>query len=162
MKQSKHKHDLKRFSAEPRKELPSGFVTVYTDASHKDGIFAWGCYIKSEWGRLELHGLCPSEITDINMAEAYAIGQSIYKSKKSWPQLKGFYVRSDSQNAIGWLTKGTRNEIGMRIKASVDSLTVGLVVNWKWIRSHQRNSTIQAWVNNRADELARLARQKKK
>jgi len=151
---------LKRFISAPKKKLPSGFVTVYTDASHKDGIFSWGCYIKAEWGKSELHGICPDEITDINLAEAYAIGQSIYKSLKKWPGVKGFYVRSDSMNAIGMLKTGTKNTVGARIKASVDSLTVGLVMDWKWIKSHQRNSSIQAWVNNRADALARKARQK--
>jgi ribonuclease HI len=139
------------------------YVTVYTDASHfqfqKTG--AWAFYAKSGRGKIERSGMCKGLVEDILKAEVHCIINAIYCIKAEWTNVTGILVCSDSKPAINPLTERTlKPKVIMRMAPEIvcyDSMIKGLNVTFKWVPSHQEPNTIQAWVNNRVDQLCKKA-----
>tara|TARA_R110000765_G_scaffold8465_6_gene27319 strand:- start:5006 stop:5362 length:357 start_codon:yes stop_codon:yes gene_type:complete len=107
-------------------------VTLYTDASFKEGKAGLHVYIKSNEGKIE-HSEA-FECTDNNIAEIHAIevGLKIIEGITLNPDV---LVCCDNRAAIAW-----SKQQGHRVK---------------WVRGHRRN-----WMNNRCDRYARKVRTK--
>lgn len=147
-----------------KKDFPKDYVTIYSDAGFKDGKGTWAVWCRADHGRLVLHGKCPDEIVSITAAEAYAISIGVKNALHKWPQTKGFYIKTDSKDAIKALVNSKfgvkHKELMERLKIAFDKLVEGreLKLKFSWVKGHQKNQTMQAWLNNKVDSLTKQAR----
>ena len=129
-------------------------VTLYSDASFKDGKGTWAVYLRSQLGSVSKSGRCPETITDNNEAELYAVLAGIHLARHIWPSTEGFYVRSDSM-VVCRLNEGKKsrregiNRLAEAIKA------IGLPLSIKHVKGHQGGKETAAYLNRHCDRLAR-------
>lgn len=163
------------------KKYKPDFVTLYTDASwdSKASHGSYAFWAKHQSGRLQMSKVLPKDIIDIYQGELYAICQGMHKALAKFPNVKGFYIMSDSLGAIGWLdnkakkTRGaeslekpgpemtTAKKVAHRLYASyrkmVDSRE--LTIHLKHVRSHKNsNHSVSNWLNNWCDKEANKTR----
>lgn len=158
---SSHKKRHSRHNKRQRGPLPENMVTLYADASHKDGVFAWSFWARAAWGRHIASGICPPDITTINEAELYAICQGMHRCVKHWPlnPIAGWYVRSDSKTSVNILAGRCQPKgVAIRLMTAAQPYLQGRKMNAKWVRGHAGNGTTKGYLNNQVDALARKAR----
>lgn len=138
------------------------WVTLYTDASYSlRAGGGWAFWARSDRGRLVDHGMCPDFVTDPNMAEMWAIKQGVEGILDAWgPGVQGIHTKTDSQTAISVLkyrARTPRRKAYRRLQDLVrELLDPDTKMKMSWVKSHQKSDDIQAWLNNKVDELSRL------
>lgn len=140
------------------------WVTLYTDASWSSGVGAWASYARSDEGTLLHEGLCPDWVKDNNEAELYAILASCREVLQVWKPI-GIGVRTDSQFAqhrARWGASPARSSASKRVQQELFQLFAEheCKIRVQWVKGHQSNATVQAWLNNHVDRRARLQRLK--
>ena len=155
------------------------FVTLYSDATFRDSYrghpirddrrkAAYAFWLRSDGGKHTEYKVCPVDIINSNQAEIYAICQGIYIGMKRWPETKGFYITSDSQNALSRLerplllvnSKGKPiHDVELRLKKKFDSMVkeYGIKVIFRWVRGHSGGVSTPSWLNKWCDSMGRKA-----
>lgn len=142
-------------------------VTIYTDASHipgtNTGTFAF--WIRWEHGRLIKNGKFKDEILDSYRAEVRCVLNAIYFAKKNIANIDTLFMVTDCTPVIN-LLKHRNNKPATLIKMSgeivaYEGLTKGITVHWKHVKGHKGGRTMQSYINEQCDKLAREARYKK-
>jgi ribonuclease HI len=137
------------------------WVTLYTDASFKNGQGSWACWIRSGKGRIVKNGPCPKEIQTSNQAELYAVFKALEIIKEELPKTVGIYLNSDSQLVCEKSLVGTSEVQGASKKWQKAIHSILIDQNWelktKHIKAHQKVQCTRTFINNKVDELARQA-----
>lgn len=149
------------------------WVTLYTDAGfHPVDGGTYGCRTRHSFppGRTEIHGKVP-ECADNNVAEIYAIVVGVEHVLATWGRVDGVGVKTDSQTALSVLKFGAaphrradfralqqRLDTALKMKALEQGSLVKIRI--QWVKAHQGGQSVQGWLNNRVDALARDARRK--
>ncbi len=140
------------------------WVTCYSDASfHPHTGGAWGVWLRSDRGRIRRQGLCPKYVVNANQAELAAIFAGLHLALTAWEGVRGINVRSDCQGALHWLAAGlpparadATRRLQMKIRGLVETHGIELVP--RWVRGHQRSSSVEAFLNNHCDRAAGTVR----
>lgn len=169
----------KDYKKDYTKDYKKDYVTIYTDASWCKDHGSWAFWCKSDYGRLTLSGILPTDIEDIFQGEVYAICQGIYKALKNWPNIKGFYINSDNRDAMRFLEDPYRearpsgklySPVSLRLKKSFDKmifenpedeimLVKKMDMNFRHVKGHQNSKRgVRYWLNNWCDKEARNVR----
>lgn len=142
-------------------------ATVYSDASFHKGRFTYAFSITAHNSRKKYGDRCPAEVENIDQAELYAIMRSLWLLEKHM-DTTGYeliYVRTDSMNAIRAITAVPSQKTGTTGKMVQHIQKVLLRNKWKLnirhVRSHQRNDSVQTYMNNQADAMAKAIHNKK-
>lgn len=140
------------------------WVTIYTDASHMPSTNkgTWAFWIRWEFGRIIKSGKFKDEITDSNKAEIRCILNAIYIAKKSIvDQIKGIVIVTDSKNAIQMLSfRKKKPNVLMKFAPELftfDMMVKGLDIKFKHIKGHRGGRTMQSYINEQCDKMARKA-----
>ena len=141
------------------------WVTVYADASFdRDDGGGWGVWVRSERGRIVRRGKCPPYVTTSGQAELAAIYAGLFLALRAWgADVRGFFVRSDSQEALLYLDSKaplSRARAVARLQTKIRGLIrPGVDVHAKWVKGHQKRSTgTGAYLNAACDKLAKRGR----
>jgi len=149
--------------------FPKGYVTLYTDSSrHEDGLMSWSYWARHDNGRITSYGMCPEILNSIDQGEMYAICQGMHHILKQIPDVKGFYVTSDSIGAISILknkykersTNGKKRADGvLRLKLAFDKMVEkhGLVMDIRHVKGHSGTRYTRGWLNDWCDKAAAKA-----
>jgi ribonuclease HI len=123
-------------------------VTIYTDGACQGnpGPGAWASILSCKGHTRELKGFIPSSTN--NQAELTAIHQALQALNR--PCTVQLYT--DSQYAIGVLSKGFKRKTNLNLLRQIDELSIQHFITYHFIRGHAGSSG-----NERADELANLA-----
>lgn len=135
-------------------------TTLYCDASfcHQSKVGGWAVWLRSDQGRHVESGPMPDYCTSSNDAELAAIYAGIYRAATMWPQAEVVLVRSDSDTALNWMAR--RHEASSpgsrRLVAKIRDLEKQhrLRLVPRWVQSHQRGNTTDAYLNRRVDQMA--------
>lgn len=138
-------------------------MTVYCDASFKDGRGTWAIWLRSKHGRVVRNGVCPPKVTCSMSAEFYAAYVGMWAAVRTWPDTTVVLVNSDCQTVTEGLypqSPPIRNPV-IRYAQDVARAFLqkeGLRVRTKWVKGHQRRSaSVRAYLNSRCDALAAKA-----
>jgi ribonuclease HI len=123
-------------------------VTIYTDGACQGnpGPGAWASILSCKGHTRELKGFIPSSTN--NQAELTAIHQALQALNR--PCTVQLYT--DSQYAIGVLSKGFKRKTNLNLLRQIDELSIQHFITYHFIQGHAGSSG-----NERADELANLA-----
>lgn len=146
------------------------WVTLYTDASLKDGKASWAIWARSSEGRLVHSGEYPGPCAVSDHAEAYAILMGIKAVLVAWEGVIGIQINSDSKNALAavtYMAPTPRDRVLADIQEQVETALGrdyarhegGVRIRTKWVKGHQLGSGVRAWLNNACDRIAKKARQ---
>lgn len=147
------------------------WVTLYTDASYSPGRGGtFGCRTRSGFApyRTEHSGEVP-ECSDNNQAEMYAIVAGVEHALETWEHVDGVGVRTDSRTAQSVLKYGApphrrddfralQERLVAALKAKSERQGSAVRIRIVWVPGHQGGHTVQGWMNERVDSLARRAR----
>ncbi len=142
-------------------------ATVYTDASFHNGRFSYAISITTHKQRKRYAERCPAEVTNINEAELYAIMRATWLLERhiDTTGFKMIYVRTDSMNAVKTLfvPGGAHSETIATMRGYIKAVFLrnGWLMNIKHVRAHQKNNSVQAYMNNQADAMAKAIHNKK-
>lgn len=135
------------------------WVTLYSDASLREGISGWGVWLRSERGRIVEKGRCDDWVNDINAAELFAVYKALELTVAAWPETKGMQVNTDNQVVLRSLWPWSPAHSHPTIKRAQDLVRELLKkheirVRTKHVKSHQKGDDVRSWLNNRCDKLA--------
>lgn len=134
-------------------------VTIYTDASFKDGNAGGGAYIRSDagltkWGQ-SFKADNPQE------AEAYCMLAAVQFAHRNIPRIKTILIVSDSKHCVEYLWPFKHTKLKHQpTKTHLETLIAYAKKNkfnlrTRWIKGHQKTKTTQVWVNNHVDKIAK-------
>jgi ribonuclease HI len=144
-------------------------ATVYTDGSYladnKVGGYAY--WVKTHKGQHQLSRLCPADMDDITLCEAYGIYQAIGHTLHYYPCMKQINLFSDSKGAIEllsapvfkWKGDRTRQAIAKRLYVAYAQLLNRhtIVINMQYrpqhSRKHGNGKQAQDWCNMMARQV---------
>ena len=137
------------------------WVTIYTDAGYRpmgDQRGGWAVWIRSELGRIVKAGPCPDYICGSLEAEVCAIYCGLHLATKAWPEATAFLVRTDCQGAC-FDPRSRRyaedDNAALARLCRLMSETLGRrILRHKWVKGHQKNNSMQAYLNRQCDLLA--------
>lgn len=144
-----------------KRPLRPFWVTVYTDASFKDGVGAWACWIRSGKGRIVESGVCPRSVMTSNQAEFYAVLKALEIIKEQLPRTRGLYLNADSKLVVDKIPLNAPAINGA--SRNQQKACHEILRDTKWglqvrhIRSHQKIKDSKTFINNQVDELAKQA-----
>ena len=149
-------------------------VTVFCDASLKDGIVGWGYWIKSSEVRVEGSGACrlPGTKQCSSVAEFLGLVDAVKAAHTAHPDRPiDIVLQCDNINALQWCANfgkfAKKSELKRKpcsipnvVSVNAAELSVALTGNlWlKHVRGHSSGCT-RTGVNNHTDTLARKARE---
>ena len=156
---------MKKHNNPPRHKRKRKFkpywVTLYTDASFREGHGSWAYWIRSGKGRLVNSGPCPREVQTSNQAELYAIYKALETIKTDLPKTVGVFLNSDSLMACEKTPLGSALINGASKKWQKEIHKIIKEQNWEYrtkhIRAHQKVRDTRTFINSQVDELARNA-----
>jgi hypothetical protein len=139
-------------------------VTLYCDASFRDGEAGGAAYIRSNKGVLKWGGGFRCETPQ--EAEAITMLTASKFTLRNWPETKILYIVCDNKACIEYLWPF--NDIKLKHKPTkkhLDELLQfakknKLTLRSKWIKSHQSISDKATWANNEVDKIAKNHRTK--
>jgi len=145
------------------------FVTIYSDASVREGVCTYSFWARHSSGRIVKSGFCPKECKSVNQAETYAILQGMHKSLRKWKDVSGFYVFCDNRTVVDMLnlnvppaiaSNGTMNRLRHAYAKMVGAGKLKMVVSH--IKAHTgKTEKTGVWLNSWCDKEARkLLREK--
>ncbi len=141
------------------------WVTCYTDASYSPmSGGAWGVWLRSNLGRLKRHGRCPDYVRNSIQAELAAIFAGVHLSLARWgAAVEGILIRSDSQGALVWLEPDrppARDKALRKLQSKIHEAagTHGVTLSGRWVKGHQKTGSLEAFLNNQCDKMARKRR----
>lgn len=145
------------------------WVTLYTDASLKEGVASWAIWARSSEGRLVQSGEYPGYCAKSDHAEAYAILMGIKAILAKWKGVHGIQVNSDSRNALDivrYMAPTASDPVMCGIQVSIEAElgrdynidSEGVKLRAKWVKGHQWGGGVRAWLNNACDRIAKKAR----
>lgn len=145
------------------------WVTCYTDASWSPETCSggWAYSLTSDQGRCAKSGPCPPWVTCNNTAEFAAIVAGIYRAVREWEGVEGVSVRTDSAVAITYLrfypgkvpiTLHRVDWLVIRDKLHRILRKYSCKVKLTHVKGHQSSRTRPAYMNNKVDDLSRMAR----
>lgn len=142
-------------------------VTIYTDASHipytQRGSFAF--WIRWENGRIVKSGKFKDSVPDSFCAEVRCVLNAIYVAKTSIKNVDTIYLVTDCKPVINLLKhRNNKPKTLIRMAAEIvafDSMTKNIAIFWKHTTSHQGGKTVQSYINEQCDKLAKEAHNKK-
>jgi len=149
-------------------------VTIYTDASYKihngqANRGAWAFFAKCSHGESRGAGKIPEsrmrrDIKGSTDAEMFAICQAIWSVHKKWPDVKGFFVNTDSlyccQVVWPFRDRGGHPEVKEMFRKLTTQLPKDIWFRFKHVRAHQKSHNVRAYLNNLCDAMAKEARQR--
>lgn len=155
------------------------FATIYTDASHVEGIFGYSYYTRCDKGRHSGTGVISDyRCGDINYAEMYCIIKAIEDSIVKFKDIKRILVVTDSMVAQYTLWKNheeaffengywgaiCKNPPGcktgkydelvdkfLKLEKRLDKVMI------KWTKGHRKDGSDRAYLNNKCDKRASQA-----
>lgn len=136
-------------------------TTLYCDASFcpHQLVGGWAIWLRSNQGRIIEHGATPDYCDFSNEAELAAIYAGIYRGLTRWPQTTAILVRSDCRDALNLMENRHEapTQSGRRLAKKIHDLQAqrGVRLIPRWVKGHQRGTEVDAYLNNRVDELAR-------
>ena len=138
-------------------------VTLYTDASWSGDVGGWAVWLRSDHGRVIRHGPVPDYVRSSTSAELAAIFAGLHLAVTTWADTKTVLIRSDCKPALemstGDSTPQHRNICARRLVdriRQVERHPIRLIP--RWVKAHQTGGAVEAFINNRVDELAVQAR----
>lgn len=142
--------------------LPKNWVTLYTDASHKDRLCSYAFVARAEWGWHRMARVCPPEVAGVDDAEMYAMFQGVHHCMRHWHDrgIQGFYIRTDSLNGMNIFLKNSspKSDPQERILHAFWDLVRQkhkLHVNFKHVRGHNKDQhRIRRYMNDMVDQMA--------
>lgn len=142
------------------------WATAYTDASFDSntGEGSWGVYLRHSKApfKVERGGRC--DVRDSFAAEMHALVVAVALAQVAWPDLKGIGVKTDCKSLLHvarWDSKPHRRPDIARLQSQLQTLLdQGPYLRVRWVKAHQTNRTVQGWVNNRVDRIAKRHRKK--
>ena len=144
-----------------KKKFKPFWVTVYTDASFKDGVGAWACWIRSGKGRIVRSGSCPKDIKTSNQAEFYAVQQAFQIIQAELPKTKGIFLNADSLLVVEKLPLNSKEIQGASKYQQRACHEILRFTNWqlkvRHVKSHQKVNDSKTYLNSKVDELAKKA-----
>ena len=127
-------------------------VTIYTDASFKEGSGSWAVYLISDQGKIKASGRTEKVRTN-NIAEFMAIREGIAIAQQNWGDLiTKIVVKTDSKMCCHMLwdtVKGGSKDIDMR---SIKSDVIRMVSNIRFEIKHTRKdrNKLNTWCDREA------------
>jgi hypothetical protein len=134
-------------------------TTIYCDASFKEGNCGGAAYIRSNKGVLKWAG--SFRATTAQEAEAYTMLAAAQFTHRNWPETSVFYIVNDNKSCVEYLWDFSEIKIkSNHVRKHLDELSAyakknKIKIKTKWIRSHQKSDTVQTWVNNHVDKIAK-------
>lgn len=138
-------------------------MTVYGDAGWKNGVARWAWYVRWAKGPAGLHeGFEEGDCPNINEGEARSLLDGLLAGLKHNPppddeRERVVFMANDNMAVVNAI-----RERRHRFTESVDQL-LSVVKDWgmrvqiKHVKGHQSPSaSVQAWVNNRVDEIGNM------
>jgi ribonuclease HI len=134
-------------------------TTLYCDASFRDGRGGGAAYIRSNKGVLRwADGFSCSTAQE---AEAFAMLVSTQFAVRNWPETKTLLIVNDNKSCVEYLWSFADIKLkNPRVRKHLDDLLEyarknKIKVRSKWVRSHQKDKSVQTWVNNHVDKIAK-------
>lgn len=139
----------------------SNIVQIFTDGACKGnpGPGGWGAILRYANTEKELNGYAPE--TTNNIMELTAVIEALKTLSRSCPIVittDSNYVKDGITKWIhnwklkGWKTAARKPVKNKKLWITLDELTQGHDITWKWVKGHSGHSE-----NERADELANEA-----
>lgn len=143
--------------------IPHIWTTVHADASFKDGRGSWAAWVKTSAGRVVRSGACPEYVRNSGHAELAAVFAGIHLAVSAFPHTTAILVRSDCRAALHNLAhraSPSSDPAVQRLRERIRTALGDRHVRIKWVKGHRGGDTVESWVNNACDRLAREARSK--
>lgn len=150
------------------------FLTGYSDASWRnlgepEGGGGWGVWVRDGRARVFRSGPCPEWVEKVDQAELCGVFAAIDTAVKylNHETAHILVVKSDSQTVCRWFGWDGGAYQPKAPVPEVDSLVYrsfkaahekGLRLSVTWVKGHQRSGTVQGYINNEVDAMAREAR----
>lgn len=134
-------------------------TTIYCDASFKDGNCGGAGYIRSDRGVLTWAG--SFRATTPQEAEAYTMLAASQFAHRNWPETKVLYIVNDNKACVEYLWTFANIKIkNAHVRRHLDELVAfakknKIKIRSKWIKSHQQPDTVQTYLNNHVDKIAK-------
>ena len=138
-------------------------VTIYCDASFKEGVGAGAAWIKSERGTLKIRSSFSSE--DPTHAETQIAYLAMKHALETWDNVTVLFINTDSLHLCQYMWDFHRLEpksehLKKGVKYIQDICDYYQVEHrFKHVKGHQNpNKGVRAWLNNWCDEQAKKTR----
>jgi hypothetical protein len=134
-------------------------TTLYCDASFRDGRGGGAAYMRSNKGVLTWAD--SFNCSTAQEAEAFTILKSSLFAVRNWPETKALLVVNDNKACIEYLWSFSDIKLkNPKVKRHLDELVDftkknKITLRSKWIRSHQKDTSVQTWLNNHVDQIAK-------
>lgn len=137
-------------------------VTIYTDASFKQGKASWAAWIKSQSGTLKLHNRIHSAVDGPAHAEMIAVKHAVNAVLcENWP-VSIFFINTDCMAVCHafwpWMDQSNENvnRIADEINAIADKRDI--TVRVKHVKAHTGRSDVRSFLNKWCDRKAKKSR----
>lgn len=134
-------------------------VTIYTDASFKNGKAAGAAWIKSSRGLVKY--TTTFDAKEPTHAEGIMIERAIRRALREWDNIKVLFVVTDSLNMCKFLWPFAKNEPKKKYQEKNVHAILKLCedhraqLRTKHIKGHQHpDKSLQTWLNNWCDKQA--------
>lgn len=135
--------------------MSNRWATLYTDYS---GLGGWAIWARSDYGRIVRNG--STDIDDSSAGELFAILQGIIIIKSEWREITGISVYTDSQVAVKIAKfnapKPRRDDL-VDLQLQIRQALGECFIKCTWVKGHQKQNTVKAYLNGQCDRLAREA-----
>lgn len=142
------------------------YITIFSDASFKDNVGGWGCWIKSDFGRLT-HGGPLHFVENPNHAEllaaCHALSHAYLNNHMPMDHPKRHMVvfGIDNKHVMGLLNGHHHyNRVEKEILEKMHELRK--LGNFKWyakhVKAHSGTDTPRKWVNDLCDKISKQQR----
>lgn len=155
------RQEEKAFEAEAKKRIQeeNDFITLYTDASYchktRRATIAWR-------GKCRLgvvHGdQCLTDVQNIQVAEMLAIREGIKDALRSYPNLIGVFINSDSLDCVHalWPFKPTP-KWAMELVQEIQKILGTRWIRTKHVKAHTGNKDVRSYMNHAVDRQTKQA-----
>lgn len=141
-------------------------VTIYTDASYKEGKGGGAAWIKSDNGTIKMSKAYSAK--DVFDAEAKIVYIAIRHVLKIWKETEVIFVNTDNLELCKYMwdfiDKVPKTEYKKKVVSELKKLctNAGAKYRFKHVKGHQDSDNgIRAWLNNWCDKKAGKKRKTK-
>jgi len=132
-------------------------ITIFTDASYKNGIGSWAIHLTCEKGKIRASGTIGKVKTN-NIAEMLAIKEGINLALFNWEETQEFIIHTDSLMCCHMFWKhikgGSKDKQMRQLKQEILDLCDGRDLTVKYVKAHNNNSdTRNDWCDREAKTI---------
>jgi hypothetical protein len=138
------------------------FITLYTDASYKHSTKEARLAYRGKCKAGVLEGSIPiDEVGDSNLAEMLAIEAGVKASLEKYPNVIGFFIRSDNLTCVHafWDFDREKYKVAKVVAPSYSRIQQLLGGRWtrvKHVKGHSNERDTGSYMNRKVDKMTRV------